>query len=82
MRKFLLLCGVMLLSSAAAVAQIATSGWANRSLLRRSVLILLVGLALFAGMNAETALGHGLTLFANFQIGRSTPSVSATVICT
>jgi MFS family permease len=48
--------------AAAAVAQIATSGWANRSLLRRSVPILLVGLALFAG-------GMWLSSLAMFVIG-------------
>jgi hypothetical protein len=48
--------------AAAAVAQIATSGWANRSLLRRSVPILLVGLALFAG-------GMWLSSLAVFVIG-------------
>jgi MFS family permease len=35
--------------AAAAVAQIATGGWSNHSLLRRSVPILMVGLVLFAG---------------------------------
>jgi len=48
--------------AAAAVAQIATSGWANRSLLRRSVPILLVGLGLFAG-------GMWLSSLAMFVIG-------------
>src|SRR6202035_1463337 len=48
--------------AAAAVAQIATSGWANRLLLRRSVPILLVGLALFAG-------GMWLSSLAMFVIG-------------
>ena len=48
--------------AAAAVAQIATSGWANRSLLRRSVPILQVGLALFAG-------GMWLSSLAMFVIG-------------
>ena len=48
--------------AAAAGAQIATSGWANRSLLRRSVPILLVGLALFAG-------GMWLSSLAMFVIG-------------
>jgi hypothetical protein len=48
--------------AAAAVAQIATRGWANRSLLRRSVPILLVGLALFAG-------GMWLSSLATFVIG-------------
>jgi MFS family permease len=48
--------------AAAAVAQIATSGWANRSLLRRSVPILVVGLALFAG-------GMWLSSLAMFVIG-------------
>jgi hypothetical protein len=48
--------------AAAAGAQIATSGWANRSLLRRSVPILPVGLALFAG-------GMWLSSLAMFVIG-------------
>jgi MFS family permease len=48
--------------AAAAVAQIATGGWANRLLLRRSVPILLVGLALFAG-------GMWLSSLAMFVIG-------------
>ncbi len=56
--------------AAAAVAQIATSGWANRSLLRRSVPILVVGLALFAG-------GMWLSSLAMFVIGGTVTGAGA-----